>query len=304
MQKIKFSGRNSGGRLALWLATAVLSLGVADSALAALTGIANTKHNLSSGAPGTNINKAGGTTQVCVFCHTPHGSDTTGAVPLWNKKLPGTSYTTYNSVAGSATSTIDGQILTVGSVSLACLSCHDGTQAMDNTINAPGSGGYNAAGAAMPGASWSGADQTAGKLINAGTSAAMLSADLTNDHPIGIQYCGGGLTGSGGTSASPAAVSGTCADSDFNTAVLTASVNSKQIFWIEAKPDGSTSTGTGRQKGDIALYTRDFTAAAGTPSVECGSCHDPHVESKSSDNIMFMRVTTAGSAICLACHVK
>ena len=36
--------------------------------------------------------------------------------------------------------------LSVGSVSLACLSCHDGAQAMDNLINAPGSGGYDVTG--------------------------------------------------------------------------------------------------------------------------------------------------------------
>lgn len=295
MHKIKFSG-SKGGRLALWLATAVLSLGVTGSALA---GIANTKHNLST-LPGTvaagetQVNTTtAGTTQICVFCHTPHGSDTTAAVPLWNKKLPAANtFTLYNSVAASATSTIDGKILAVGSVSIACLSCHDGVSAMDNVINAPGAGGYNAAGATMPGVTWSGANQTGG--VMAAGIITNIGKDLTNDHPIGIQYCGGGLSGSATT------VSGTCGDSDFKTTeVKTASVNSAQIFWVE------TNGTTGRQKDDIALYTRDFGTGAGIgPSVECGSCHDPHVESKGTDNIMFMRVTTAGSAICLSCHVK
>lgn len=296
MDKKNFSS-GKGGRLALVLATAVLSLGLTGSALA---GISATKHNLSTSGTGTNKLTAG-TDQICVFCHTPHGSDNSAAVPLWNKTLPASNtFTLYNSVSASATSSLDGQVLAVGSVSLACLSCHDGAQAMDNVVNAPGSGKGSGA---IAGATWTGGNQTAGALsVGIITN---IGKDLTNDHPIGIQYCGGGLTGSA------SAVSGTCKDSDFvgataNAAALnptstvkTASVNSRQIFWVETGADGS-----GRQKTDIALYTRDFTSAAGTPSVECGSCHDPHVESKGTDNIMFMRVTTAGSAICLSCHVK
>ena len=161
-------------------------------------------------------------------------------------------------------------------------------------------GGYNASGARPSGYTWVGAAATG--LMPAGIT--NLGTDLTNDHPIGVAYCGGGLTGAGTT------VSGSCADTDFisqsvtttsdgRTAVLkTATINSNQVFWIDL--DGNTSRG----KADINLYTRDFAAGTSRPSVECGSCHDPHVESKASDNIMFMRVTTAGSKICLSCHVK
>jgi len=287
MEDIMRALRSKLARWVGWLSLG-LAVGVSGSAFA---GIAATKHNLSSSglANGTTIggNKTDATDQICVFCHTPHGSDTTAAVPLWNKKLPGTTYTVYNSAAATATSTIDGEILAVGSVSLACLSCHDGTQAMDNMLNKPGSGGYNAAGSSL-GGTWVGA------ATMAGTPVPVIGADLKNDHPIGIQYCGGGLTGSGTTT------SGTCADADFKGSadVKTATVNGNQIFWVETNATG------GRQKTDIALYTRDFAGAAGTPSVECASCHDPHVDSFAGQNIQFMRVTTAASAICLSCHVK
>ncbi|MBI5109721.1 MAG: hypothetical protein HZA62_13350 [Rhodocyclales bacterium] len=269
-------------------------MGMSGAAFAA-TGIAATKHNLSSSGSGPNHTT--GTDQICVFCHTPHGSDTSAAVPLWNKNLPaGNSYQVYNSTAASATSTIDGSIAAnVGSVSLACLSCHDGTQAMDNALNKPGTGGYNAAGASI-GGTWTGA------ATMAGTPIPVLGTDLRNDHPIGIQYCGGGLSGAA------AVVSGSCNDDDFigaatrtdshftGAVVKTKSVNSAQVFWVE-----TGTVDTTRQKTDISLYTRSDVTG---PSVECGSCHDPHVESKGSDNIMFMRVTTAASAICLSCHVK
>lgn len=295
--------RKLGSQLFRWLSLAAAASVLVATAQAA--GITSTKHNLSSSGTGSNFASAGGATdQICVFCHTPHGSDTSAAVPLWNKKLPTTSYATYNSVPASATSSINGQILTVGSVSLACLSCHDGTQAMDNMMNAPGAGGFNAAGASQAW-TWTGTKTLASGVVT------NLSADLKNDHPIGIAYCGGGLTGSG------AAVSGICGDGDFISAtnsdtsdsrtakVMTALVNGRQSFWIDLPAHGASGAGDGKRgKQDISLYTRDFTSALGTPSVECGSCHDPHVESKDSDNIMFMRVTTAGSKICLSCHVK
>lgn len=286
----------TGSSLTRWVAGFALGLAMGMSGAAfAATGIAATKHNLSSS--GTGPNHTTGTDQICVFCHTPHGSDTSAAVPLWNKNLPaGNSYQVYNSTAASATSTIDGAIAAnVGSVSLACLSCHDGTQAMDNALNKPGTGGYNASGASI-GGTWT------GSATMSGTPIPVIGTDLRNDHPIGIQYCGGGLTGTGTT------VNGSCNDADFvgpstradshfsNAVVLTKAVNGSQVFWVE-----TGTVNTTRQKTDISLYTRsDLTG----PSVECGSCHDPHVESKGSDNIMFMRVTTSGSEICLSCHVK
>lgn len=295
MNTIKLSSK-AGGLMTRWFATAALVLGVSLSG-AAIAGISATKHNLSTSGTGTNHTTAGtGANQICVFCHTPHGADisSTQAPPLWNKKLPtSNTYQTYDQLN---TSTLEGQVLApTGSVSLACLSCHDGTQAMDNMINAPGAGGYNAAGDRPSGWTWQGV--AADGLMPAGVT--NLGLDLRNDHPIGIQYCGGGLSGSGTT------LSGSCGDGDFinGTAdgsgrlVKTATINSNQVFWVEV--NGTA----GRQKDDIALYTRTFTAGAG-PSVECASCHDPHVEAKGSDGIAFMRVTTSGSQICLSCHVK
>jgi hypothetical protein len=84
------------------------------------------------------------TTEVCVFCHTPHGgqpSTSVNAVPLWNRALPDdtAAYVMYDSP------NFDGKPSQTGNplgVSLACLSCHDGTIGIDSLINAPGSGGF------------------------------------------------------------------------------------------------------------------------------------------------------------------
>ncbi|MDR9499907.1 MAG: hypothetical protein RI556_12085, partial [Hydrogenovibrio sp.] len=64
--------------------------------------IVSSKHNLSSS--GDNATSA--TDQVCVFCHTPHGSDVSAPAPLWNKELPdSTTFQTYDELG---TATLDG----------------------------------------------------------------------------------------------------------------------------------------------------------------------------------------------------
>src|SRR5690349_467702 len=85
--------------------------------------IRNTKHNLSATGPGTL--KATTETQVCVFCHTPHGA-TQGVTPLWNRQLSNQTYTTYTSSSLDANA-IQGSLDQPGGSSKLCLSCHDGT---------------------------------------------------------------------------------------------------------------------------------------------------------------------------------
>ncbi|NJD25987.1 MAG: hypothetical protein FIB06_11345 [Betaproteobacteria bacterium] len=274
---------------------------IATVAQSAVAGIANTRHNLGSTGTQTNHLTAGtGSGEICVFCHTPHASNQAIPAPLWNKGggTP-TTYTLYSS------STLDGANGTgtnqLGGISLACLSCHDGTQAMDNMVNAPGSGGYNLPAARMAGAVWTGARVGAatGLMTNAGTFISMLGTDLTNDHPVGIQYCGGGY--STGSAASTGASVGTCSmDADFK-APLSATIGGNTAWWVE------TGGNTTRSKTDIILYGRAVALAAGgvnsgfyQPFVECASCHDPHTEA----NPTFLRVSNVGSGVCLSCHVK
>lgn len=279
----------SGGALVL------LAVGVFGGSQAFAAGIADTKHNLGTSGTGTNHQAVGGggTAEICVFCHTPHGSDTSAAVPLWNRVLAAPStYTTYNSLG---TSSLDGATAPVGSVSLACLSCHDGAQAMNVMINQPGSGGYNAGGAALAG-TWAGVS-----TIGAGIT--KIGVDLKNDHPVGIQY-GGGMP-AGGAYTTGAIADGALKDVDFKGASYQ-SLNGQPVWWVD--------TGTaGRQKTDLMLYTRtgaDSVSPAGVVSagaltgaqafVECASCHDPHT----SANPTFLRISNAGSAVCLSCHIK
>ena len=60
-----------------------------------------TPHNLGSTGPGPNT--FSGTAELCVFCHTPHGGDTTASVPLWNRTLADpTTYTTYSTTSSTS----------------------------------------------------------------------------------------------------------------------------------------------------------------------------------------------------------
>lgn len=288
------------GVVALSAVTAIVGmLATIDQAQAATTGIRNTRHNLGTGGVAGN-NQFSGTEEICVFCHTPHGAASgAGNPPLWNKALPSSTYQVYNT---SVSSTIDGATAVdgvsgsaVGSVSIACLSCHDGTQAMNNFINQPGSGGFVPGGALMAGTWTAGTGPTPVDVVTGrlGSGVANLGTDLRNDHPIGIQYCGGGINGADGT--------GSCRDGDFVTPSNTV-IAGTRVFWVET---GGNST---RNKSDMILYNRDFGAGAAPagigPSVECASCHDPHVENVGGSNPTFLRVSNAQSAVCLSCHVK
>lgn len=303
------------------IATAVMGVALV-AAGSAVAGIANTKHNLGTSGTGPNhLSTTGGETgEICIFCHTPHGGDTNAAVPLWNKKLVDpANFKTYDQLG---TSTLDAAITKIGSVSLACLTCHDGTQALDNILNAPGSGGYDSTGGTQNGLGWTwttdGTLDANGRFQNSvdggGTNIWAIGTDLTNDHPVSVQYAGGGYSSSFMTGGK---FGGKTRDLDFNDALQ---IGSTTRWYVDNTFMGAVS-GSGSVTGefdkwDFKLYTRtgEGTPANGAtfagepePFVECGSCHDPHLETTT-----FLRINPAdnggasnnGSAVCLTCHAK
>lgn len=264
-------------------AAALMLLGSAANA----QGIVGSKHDL--GAATSN------TTEVCVFCHTPHGSNTSAQAPLWNKTLPSNTYDRY-----AVTSTLDGDNAPVGSVSMACLSCHDGTAAVDAVLNAPGAGMNSG----NIDAAVFGADMAA-YLTNTGAPGApytpvpVIGTDLRNDHPVSIQYAGGGLVAGGAVG-----LQTNFADSGFNAAYYD-QINGFDAWWV----DTSVGTAGQREKTDVILYTRnDAINGAGEvePFVECASCHDPHNSGTEiiGQQVSFLRVTNQNSDLCLTCHDK
>jgi hypothetical protein len=145
---------------------------------AKISDVRNTKHNLSVNGPGTV--KATTETQICVFCHTPHGAENIPKAPLWNRKLSTATYTPYTSSSIDATAAE--LAAGPGGSSKLCLSCHDGTLALGsvNVLNGnvnPTIALSGTAAGAMPAASGA----TTGFTRN-------LGVNLTNDHPISFTY--------------------------------------------------------------------------------------------------------------------
>lgn len=250
-----------GGFVAVLVGAALILAGAGG---AWAQGILNTKHNLASGvgASPTGDIKTTGTNQVCVFCHTPHGAADSSTVnaPLWNRAVSNTAtYTMYNSPTLDSAPSASNM-----GVSLACLSCHDGTIAFDALRNLPGSGGYDPAPSAAGVTNWTftnAADKKmpAGRITNLGT-------DLSNDHPIAMTYS--------------AARSPSSTDNDETTGFYAAVTNGTR----------TTVTG-GVTTTTVPLYEG---------RVQCASCHDPH----RSNTETFLRVTADQSQICRTCHKK
>jgi predicted CXXCH cytochrome family protein len=122
--------------------------------------IQHTKHNFSASSPG--VVKTPGESEICVFCHTPHGVK--GQAPLWNHLTSGAVYIPYSSTTQKAT---------VGQptgASKLCLSCHDGTVAVGMLAKQ-----------SLRGAKLSG-------LQTMPLGAARLGTDLSDDHPISFRY--------------------------------------------------------------------------------------------------------------------
>lgn len=156
---------------------AVALLTVAFVAMASMAGAAsikNSKHDLSSGSAST-FKSAGATNQICIFCHTPHNP--TQPVPLWNRTNPtSTGWSMYNSPTISSTAKAK---LALGnfdadSISLFCMSCHDGVTAMGAFTNKAG-----------------GAAEALGAIVatsNANIGGGGGGKTLSNDHPVGFDY--------------------------------------------------------------------------------------------------------------------
>ena len=140
-------------------------------ATVAMAGIRYSKHDLSSS--GGQDTRSTNIDEICVFCHTPHASNTAmTAAPLWNRSDNSTTWQNNNAYS---TDTLDGTSSTPGganAISKACLSCHDGNVGDETLVNGPGSGTNTTI-------NWQ--NQTFTTVANLNDS-----AGLTNDHPIGL----------------------------------------------------------------------------------------------------------------------
>jgi len=172
--------RSPAARTSLF-AIAVVTTGITVLANAQSGGnVAASKHNLSASGPGPV--QATSESQVCVFCHTPHGASAAPGAPLWNRQFTTQTYTPYTSSSLDA-ETIAGQLDQPAGSSKVCLSCHDGTLAI-GTVNV--AGGQQNVTFSMVGVG-AGGEMPAGSGTQTGFTR-NLGIDLRNDHPISLTY--------------------------------------------------------------------------------------------------------------------
>lgn len=150
----------------------ILAAWMLPAALLAQSSVVDSKHNMSAGGPGTIVAET--ERAVCVFCHTPHSSNTAQVhAPLWNRSASSvSSYSLYSS--SYLTSLSYPSPVQPNAKSKLCLSCHDGTIALGAVYNPPGAGG-----AITMANSVTTMPATAGGYIG---------TDLGNDHPVGFTY--------------------------------------------------------------------------------------------------------------------
>ncbi|WP_227816815.1 cytochrome c3 family protein [Nitrogeniibacter aestuarii] len=255
-----------------------------------------TKHNFSATAVGRTTGQppqrdvqATGESQVCVFCHTPHGA-TAGTAPLWNRTLSGQTYTPYTS------SSLDAEVLLgrvldqpAGSSKL-CLSCHDGSLAIGNVNVLSGQGGAEGSqsiamsGTGVGGTMPDGAGETTGFTRR-------LGIDLRNDHPISL---------------------------DYTTALATRDGEMRVVDANQQWPADGSVLGV-RAPGYKPKLPLEPTGIGGTGQLQCATCHDPHLydteeAAKGLQKFLrlnrFQEIPPSNAAnpdsdiICLACHDK
>lgn len=239
--------------------------------------VANTIHNLST----FNVTSAYRTdsTEVCVFCHTPHGgrlSTPTWGSPLWNRDdadptlIPLEGWTYYN----SATVTDDTKAIVnatgVSGETMMCLSCHDGSIAANQVHNPPN--GLTGPMAPQPTNVITSDDVEIRGFIPGnyarigGTRVPGFPGQMTqevgelqDDHPVSFSY----------------------ADVLANN---------------PSEPLQTVAYATARG-------VRFFGGAQAR--VECSSCHDPHVDYIANASYdPFLITSNGGSYLCLSCHNK
>ena len=137
----------------------------AGAAFAAQVPIKGSPHDIS-----------GGHGEICIYCHTPHNAAID--IPLWNRVNPSPGEFTLYKTSATLTAATKASTLSEDSISLFCMSCHDGSIALSAVVNANGESNNHM--------TYKAVYSTAGALAESNPK--NLTKDLSNTHPIGFNY--------------------------------------------------------------------------------------------------------------------
>jgi predicted CXXCH cytochrome family protein len=281
--------------LGKWVAVALLAAASLWS-VQPQAAIKNTKHDLSASSSATVKATDPAETQTCVFCHVPHNSSS--LAPLWNRNNPAAApaYTKYES------STTKGTMGQPNGSSLLCLSCHDGSIALGETLSRTiAVAGTNAA---------------AGKLTG---GISLIGRDLSDDHPVSFAYNAALVTAAAGELASPATLTGkikldktgqmqcsSCHDAHDNINgkfLVVANTASALCIACHTKSGWSTSSHATSTKTWSGLGTNPWLHTPATQTTvasnACENCHQPHT-ALGKQRLLNYAVTE--EANCYTCH--
>lgn len=216
----------------------------AGVAYAGTLDIRSTKHNLSgNGSTEGKIDER----QICVFCHTPsidvgerkdNAQESTAPTVGWQPSMRDHTFVIYDDIGRRGLGSVS-----VGSQSIACLSCHDAVQAFSES---------NSQNDHPFGVPYRGATKN---------SANLLSARSSQDKEIAPYKESQHLK----------------ALDDFRDASY-GIIENRSMWWVS-----SSGMTTRRARSDLPLYSRTdrLTGTTEIPHIECSSCHDPHVATTS-----------------------
>jgi hypothetical protein len=287
---------------------AVGCLAVAGTAFAGIgagTGVNGSLHDMTLVVPGT----ADAMGRVCVYCHTPHHAvvtDGSAQLPLWNHNM--TDATEFTPYTWATPNNSNGGVFDISDPlagpSRLCMSCHDGSTAIDEHGPAfAQAGGTNLT--------------TYANRTHDGNQRANLTKDLSNTHPIGFDYNdiaafrnSKSINGTGDKSATGAYADGT-------EIVVSSLGYATSVTYNDDQAAGYNAVHRATAGKKIAdnLY--------GGSIMTCATCHEVHNKENATQEAYkagtpnttvlgipqsapnyFLYAKEDKSLICLSCHVK
>lgn len=225
--------------------------------------IKTSKHNLGATGDAAYGGTGAGTTQICIYCHTPHNA--TPNIPLWNRTNPGgAGFALYTNSPSLNINSTDRLALSTDSISLFCLSCHDGVASTlaGRVTNRAGE------------------DVQAKAAIRAYANIGGDANSLANDHPINFSYDIVSNLVAGGTR-------GTDADIRQRTAMT---------------PPGAAGNFVGGSL-KFFKSTKTANTGAYIECATCHDLHGVN-DGTGNRVKKFLRKKNDSSSLCLTCHIK
>lgn len=228
--------------------------------------IANSAHDLTgttgSGTP-IFFGTSNGARTACSFCHAAHHTSSTRG--LWIRTAPtaGGWQTTTTTSRGTALPAAGA--LNFGSQ--VCMSCHDGSVALNQTQYYAVAGTGEVDATEFIGGAIGGVDAANATLVGSGyylTGGPAAFPSLEGTHPVSVPY--------------PTGVTGYYSTGSSNCTAVGAA------YCVQGA-------------GDVG-YAQKIVQTGAAFTVECTSCHDPHVGG------IFLRPMPPGSSRCSGCHNK